>query len=278
MPEMPEVETIRRYLEKNIVGRRITKVDILLPRQIELVTPEAFQAMAEGQEITALDRRGKFLLLDLASGDVIVIHLRMTGRLVYCPDGHLDDAYVRQVFHLDNGAALVFADTRTFGRLYGVHPGDEDLIHGLATLGPEPLTDAFSVDYLAAACRKRKKGAIKALLLNQQVIAGIGNIYADEALFLAGLHPRRTPASLNEQEIKQLHAAVNSVIAAGIRDGGTTFRDYRNGAGGKGGHQDNLNVYYREGQPCHRCGTIIEYTKLGGRGTHFCPHCQPYKA
>ena len=278
MPEMPEVETIRRYLAQHIVGRTITKVEVLLPRQIELVTPEAFCQMTEGQKITALERRGKFLLLDIASGDVSVIHLRMSGRLIYAPSGQLDDAYTRQIFHLDNGAALVFADTRTFGRLYGVHPGDEDLIHGLATLGPEPLTADFTADYLSSVCRKRPKGTIKALLLNQQIIAGIGNIYADEALFLAGIHPQRHPANLSMEEIRRLHAAVNDVIAAGIRDGGTTFRDYRNGAGGKGGHQNHLNVYYREGQPCQQCGTIIAYTKLGGRGTHFCPHCQPYKA
>ena len=275
MPEMPEVETIRRNLAPHLIGRRIVGVDVLLPRQIALVTPEKFRTLCTGQEIKDVTRRGKYLLLQLISGNAVVIHLRMTGRLIYCPTGSLDDAYVRQVFHLDNGAALVFADTRTFGRLYGVRPGDEDLIHGLATLGPEPLTPTFTEAYLWQMCQRRKKGAIKALLLNQQVIAGLGNIYTDEALFLAGIHPARHPASLQRREVARLYQAINDVLAAGLRDGGTTFRDYRNGEGSRGQHQQNLYVYHQQGQPCKRCGTIIAYTKLGGRGTHFCPHCQP---
>ena len=273
MPEMPEVEIIRRYLDKQLTGQRIMGVDLLLPRQIKWPEPEGYRAMAIGRTIAGMNRRGKYLLMALDNGSELVFHLRMTGRLVYEPDGVNHDSYARLLFHLDGGGLLVYGDTRTLGTLYALGPDERWRIHGLAEMGPEPLTEAFSPAYLMTAAQGRRT-AVKSFLLNQKYIGGIGNIYADEALFLAGIHPQRPANMLTETECRKLAAAVNEVIAAGIADGGTTFRDYQNGAGGKGGHQEHLYAYGRTGQPCRKCGTPMERITVGGRGTHFCPQCQ----
>lgn len=273
MPELPEVEIIRRGLSRHICGAVITDVDILLPRQIKAMTPENFRTNLLGRVIETVDRRGKYLLLQLKEGWTLVIHLRMTGRIVYQADGVVRDRYARVVFSLASGAALVFGDIRTFGALY-LLPRD-DLVHlkGFSSLGPEPLSDSFTVSYLMKRAKGRKT-AIKSFLLQQENIAGIGNIYADEALFVAGLHPARRVDTLNEAEVHSLHEAIQTVLCEGIEDGGTTFRDYQNADGGQGHHQEHLHVYEREGLPCDSCGALIEKIKIGGRGTRFCPHCQ----
>lgn len=273
MPELPEVEIIRRSLEKHLLGRQVLNTEVRLPRQIKWPEPDVFTAMVTGRHIVRLGRSGKYLLLFLDNGNELVFHLRMTGRLCYTEDAALSDAYARIVFHLDGGGWLVYGDPRTLGAVYALKPGEEQRVQGLAEMGPEPLTEAFSVDYLQSVLANRRT-KIKSFLLNQHYIGGIGNIYADEALFLARLHPLRLAASLSREEIVRLQAAVNEVIRAGIEDGGTTFRDYRNGEGGKGSHQEKLHVYARKGEPCHSCGTPIEKITVGGRGTHFCPTCQ----
>ena len=273
MPEMPEVEIIRRYLDKMVQGQQIMAVDIPLPRMIKWPEPEKFRALVTGQRIESMARRGKYLLMELAGGREVVFHLRMTGRLVYAPSGENHDRHARVIFKLGNGASLVYGDTRTLGTIHGLEPGERWRLKGLAEMGPEPLSDGFSAAYLYSLAQKRKV-AIKSFLLNQKYIGGIGNIYADEALFLAGIHPQRPACSLSEAECQKLTAAVNEVIAAGIADGGTTFRDYQNGAGGKGSHQEHLYAYGRKGEPCRTCGTPIERITVGGRGTHFCPRCQ----
>lgn len=278
MPEMPEVEVIRRYLDTKLRGRRIESLDIFLPRQIKYPDPNAYKAMCTGQKIANVNRRGKYLLLELSNGVELVFHLRMTGRLVYHErEDENDDTHTRLIFHLDGGSILVFGDTRTFGALYALDtPAERWRIHGLATLGPEPLTEEFSAGYLWERTR-RSHAPIKSFLLNQTMIAGIGNIYADEALFLAKIHPLTKANALTQADCEALQLAVDQVIADGIRDGGTTFRDYQNGEGKQGLHQEHLYVYNREGEPCRRCGTKIEKIKVGGRGTHFCPHCQEMK-
>ena len=177
------------------------------------------------------------------------------------------------VFHLAGGGALVFADVRPFGCVYGFAAGEEIAVPGLQSLGPEPLSDAFTPAYLAQAVRGRKQ-PIKSFLLDQRRIAGLGNIYADESLFLAGIHPRREAGSLTQAECKKLAEAIQRVLRDGLADGGTTFRNYRNGEGGYGHHQEHLCVYHRAGKPCPTCGRPIEKITIGGRGTHFCPHCQ----
>ena len=273
MPEMPEVEIIRRYLDKQLTGQRIMGVDLLLPRQIKWPEPEGYRAMAIGRTIAGMNRRGKYLLMALDNGSELVFHLRMTGRLVYEPDGVNHDSHARLLFQLDGGGLLVYGDTRTLGTLYALSPGERWRIHGLAEMGPEPLTEDFTPAYIQQTAKGRRT-AVKSFLLNQKYIGGIGNIYADEALFLAGIHPLRPVGSLSAAECQRLHQSVNTVIAAGIRDGGTTFRDYKNGEGKQGSHQEQLYVYNRQGQPCRRCGTEIEKMTVGGRGTHLCPQCQ----
>ncbi|MBQ4211826.1 MAG: bifunctional DNA-formamidopyrimidine glycosylase/DNA-(apurinic or apyrimidinic site) lyase [Selenomonas sp.] len=273
MPEMPEVEIIRRYLDKMVQGQQIMSVDIVLPRMIKWPEPEKFRSLVTGQRIESMARRGKYLLMELTGGREVVFHLRMTGRLVYEPEGVNHDSHARVIFKLGNGASLVYGDTRTLGTIHGLQAGERWRLKGLSEMGPEPLSDDFTAEYLQGVAQKRK-GAIKSFLLNQKYISGIGNIYADEALFLAGIHPQRPANMLTETECRKLAAAVNDVIAAGIADGGTTFRDYQNGAGGKGGHQEHLYAYGRTGQPCRKCGTPMERITVGGRGTHFCPQCQ----
>lgn len=273
MPELPEVEIIRQYLDEQLPGRTIACVDILLPRQLKYPEPEAFQSLVAGKRMKGMRRRGKYLLLDLQDGSTVVFHLRMTGSLVYDPSGKQRDAYARMVFHLAGGGALVFADVRTFGCVYGFAAGEEIAVPGLQSLGPEPLSDAFTPAYLAQAVRGRKQ-PIKSFLLDQRRIAGLGNIYADESLFLAGIDPRREAGSLTQAECKKLAAAIQHVLRDGLADGGTTFRNYRNGEGGYGRHQEHLCVYHRAGKPCPTCGRPIEKITVGGRGTHFCPYCQ----
>lgn len=275
MPEMPEVETIRKTLAPHIEGRRITKVDLRLERLVKLpADPEDFIARLEGRRVESLSRRGKYLCFQLdGAGDIFIVHLRMTGQLYFSPQGETDRKYTRLAMLLDDGSSLLFADLRTLGALYLVSQGEIPLINGLHTLGPEPLAKDFTPNYLQdyLATRQTK---IKSLLLDQRAIAGLGNIYADEALFLAGIHPERKAKTLNEQETGRLYEAVNRVIEAGLADGGTTFSDYRDAHGERGRHQDNLYAYQRTGKPCRVCGAEIKRLVIGGRSAHFCPVCQ----
>lgn len=273
MPELPEVETIRSNIADLVGGRQIKQVEVRLPRLIKWPTAEAFAKTITGRTVSHLSRRGKYLLLYLEGATIIVIHLRMTGRLYYRAAGSEPDRFARILFYLDNGATLIYADTRTLGTLYAMPDDELWRIHGLSTMGPEPLTDGFTVPYLQETLSKRK-GKIKPLLLNQEIIGGLGNIYVDESLALAGIHPERAAASLSQAEIETLHAAINQVIKEALEHKGTTFRDYRDGFGNQGSHQYHLRVYGRKDEPCDRCGTMISHSKVGGRGTHFCPNCQ----
>ena len=273
MPEMPEVEIIRRYLDTQVAGKKIINLTILLPRMIKWPDVEGFRALVTGRTIKGMNRRGKYLLMELDNASKVVFHLRMTGRLVYEPAGDTTDHHARVIFHLQDGASLVYGDTRTLGTIHGLKPQELGMLKGLAEMGPEPLSAEFTAEYLYRTASRRKV-AIKSFLLNQKYIGGIGNIYADEALFLAGIHPLRPANSLTQTECGKLWESVNKVIADGIADGGTTFRDYQNGEGGKGSHQEHLYVYGRKGEQCRICGALLERIIVGGRGTHFCPHCQ----
>ncbi len=273
MPEMPEIETIRRSLEPHIKGKKIKKIDLLLERQIQWPTPGEFVFRLLFHTIEELERRGKYLILKMDNNISLIFHLRMTGQVCYCPPNTPMPGHARIIFDLSDGSSLVFADTRTFGTLYAMKPEELPQIKGLAELGPEPLSAEFTLEYLEKILAG-KGGRIKSFLLDQSNIAGLGNIYVDEALFLAGIHPMRSPGSITGEEAEKLFASVNKVIADGINDGGTTFRDYRDGNGDKGSHQDNLFAYGRDGEPCRNCGTIIEKIRVGGRGTHYCPVCQ----
>ena len=274
MPEMPEVETIRRYLNKKLIGKTIANVDILLARQIQNVSKEQFAAKIVGSEITNVDRIGKYLIVRLNNKLNIIFHLRMTGRLVYSVSGENTDKYARIIFKLTGGEKLIYGDTRTLGVIYLLE--DEKDLKAIANMGAEPLSAEFTPQYLKDIL-KNKKSRIKTILLNQKYISGIGNIYADEALFLAKINPFTVAKEIDENGVHRLFDAINKVIGDGIADGGTTFRDYQNGEGKTGHHQNNLFVYGREGKPCKICQEKIEKIFLGGRGTHFCPKCQPMK-
>ena len=273
---MPEVETIRRSLEKKLLGRQIQNADIILPRQVKWPDPVNFAARVTGRRFVRLERSGKYLIFILDNDNELIFHLRMTGRLLYQPAAAERDAYTRLVFELDDASVLLYADTRTFGAIYALTAGERWRVRGLSEMGPEPLSDAFTPEYLQNALKDRKT-KIKSFLLDQRRIGGLGNIYADEALFLARIHPLRLAGSRDTAETFRLYEAVNEVIRCGIEDGGTTFRDYVDGNGDRGHHQERLQVYHRQGLPCRYCSTLIEKITVGGRGTHFCPQCQPAK-
>ena len=268
MPELPEVETLVRELEPRVTGRRIERVILRWPRSVATPSPHAFAQRIRGQTIRSLRRRGKFLWFALDQG-ALLIHLKMTGRLFLLSRPE-PDAHARADFILDDGRILRFSDVRKFGRLYWVQ--DPEVI--LSALGPEPLDPHFGPEDLARRLSGRR-GRLKALLLDQRVIAGVGNIYADEALWRARLHPMRPAASLSPAEVRRLWASLRAALRAGLRHHGTTIQWYRRPDGKAGAHQRYLRVYGRAGQPCPRCQTPIARLLLQGRSTYCCPVCQP---
>ncbi len=274
MPELPEVETIRRDLVPALVGRRIVGLELRWPRTLDRPPTRAeAEALLVGQRIVGLRRRGKYLLIDLRSGAILVIHLRMSGRLGSVAADSPEPAHLRACLLLDDGTELRFVDMRKFGRLY-VLAGASELAEVLVNVGPEPLDDRLTL----AAFRERlaqRRTRLKALLLDQRFLAGLGNIYVDEALFRAGLHPLRSAGELTEREVARLYEACRGALTVAINNGGTTFRSYRDGWGRRGRHKELLLVYDREGQPCYVCGGEIEKLRVAGRGTHLCAVCQP---
>lgn len=274
VPELPEVETIKKSLLPKLKGRFFTGVELKLPRLLKIPTPDAFMTILKGREILDLSRRGKYLLVHLGGDHRLVFHLRMTGQLLYLPSNTPADKHTHLIFHLDNGYQLFFHDMRTFGLVYLVHARELDSIEGLSSLGPEPLGPQFTPAYLAQALSGRR-AAIKSILLNQKVLAGLGNIYVDESLFRAGIHPARGAGSLTKNDIADLYRAICDVLAEGIHYRGTSFRDYVDAEGRTGNFQEHLAVYGRGQQPCKVCGTALERLRLAGRSSVYCPHCQP---
>ncbi len=272
MPELPEVETVVAELRPHLTGRRILAADVLWPRTLASPDIATLVERLQGRQVIGLGRRGKHILIQLDSGDVLIIHLRMTGRLEIVAGDSAGRAgpHVRAWFDLSGGECLVFTDARKFGRIWLVR----DPAEVLGLLGPEPLDWDFDATRLAERLRGHRV-AVKALLLDQSVIAGIGNIYADEALFIAGIHPLRPGSSLSDQEIAHLHDAIRQVLREAISQQGTTLRDYRPPYGLEGASQNQLRVYQQTGRPCPRCGSPIECIRVTQRSTHFCPHCQP---
>ena len=273
MPELPEVETVKKTLEKSLVGLTITGVDIKMPKIIREPAPEVFAHSATGKKITRLGRRGKYLLIHLAGGSVLVFHLRMTGRLVYAGADAPSPRHTHVIFHLSNGHELRFADTRQFGRVMLAPARELDRVKGLKDLGPEPLGRDFTRGFLRREI-KRKRVRLKSLLLDQTFIAGLGNIYADETLHRCRLHPERIAGTLSTREVASLHRSIIDVLKEGIANRGTSMRDYVDGDGREGNYQTLLRVYNREGQCCPHCGTAIARIKVGGRSSYFCPICQ----
>ncbi|QGG49083.1 DNA-formamidopyrimidine glycosylase [Heliorestis convoluta] len=273
MPELPEVETVRRTLEKKVVGHKIEGVTIKLAKMVSSLPGEDFAETLLGRTIEAIKRRGKYLIFQLSGDYSLVIHLRMTGRLVASPKEEPLLPHCHVIFQLSQEVELRYSDVRQFGTLT-LRPSNQltDL-SGLMSLGPEPLSEDFTVQIFLKAL-SQKKSKLKPLLLNQHFLAGLGNIYVDEALARAGLHPDRLAQSLQEEEGQKLYQSIQEVLREGIEARGTSFRDYVDGEGQKGDFQNQLWVYGREGEACRRCHEKIIREKRAGRSTHFCPCCQ----
>jgi formamidopyrimidine-DNA glycosylase len=271
MPELPEVEYVARQLRAELVGRRIDGVEVAWARTLGGMDAGEFAARLAGRTVVGVGRRAKYLLIELDDGQVLTVHRRMSGNLSFDGPGGRDP-YARAVLALDDGRRLVYSDPRKFGRL--LLATREELPAAFATLGPEPLEADFTPEALAARLRGRNR-SLKPLLLDQAVVAGLGNIYADEALFRTGLHPLRPGSSLSADEIRRLRDAIQETLRTGIEHGGTTFGRHRDAYNEAGRNLDYLNVYRRTGKPCRVCGTPIERITVAQRGTHFCPTCQP---
>ena len=274
MPELPEVETVRARLEPRLVGRRFEQVEIFDTRLTRPDDPAGVAAQLEGERVVALDRRGKYLILRFESGRVLLIHLRMTGQLLLSngTSPPAEDAHRRAVVRLDDGSDVIYRDVRRFGTWQLVE--EEDLEPYLAQrVGREPLLSSFTSKRLAEALEGRR-APLKSALLDQRRLAGVGNIYADEALWRARLHPLRPAGGLDPAEIAALHRGIRAALKAGIARQGATLSNYRTPDGRKGGMQEEFRVYGREGEPCDRCGAPIEKIRAAGRGTSYCPFCQ----
>lgn len=272
MPELAEVEYVARQLRESVIGAQIAQVAVIWPGIVSHPTPEEFAQELVGRTITAIDRRAKIMLVHLSGDGVLTMHRRMAGNVTLVGPDDPDEPYVRATFILADGRRLLYSDPRKFGRLALWR--EAELPTALAHLGPEPLEPDFTVARLAAILHGTGR-AIKAVLLDQAAIAGIGNIYADESLFNAGIHPLRPANMLTPDEITRLRDGIVTALTAGIAHGGTTFGRHRGLFGEAGTNVEHLNVYQRAGAPCRRCGTPLARIVIAQRGTHFCPRCQP---
>jgi formamidopyrimidine-DNA glycosylase len=272
MPELPEVETIVRQLRQggpthaaSVLGKRIERVTLKWPRHVARPSARVLQRELRGQTVQALGRRGKYLIFQLSSG-VLLIHLKMSGDLKLVAPGAAGDRHAHTIFHFSDGTALRFSDTRKFGKVFWVAQAED--VTG--ALGPEPLEPGFTAQRLGDMLAARRR-ALKPLLLDQTFIAGLGNIYTDEALHLAGLHPLRRSDSLSPAEARALWRSIRRALRSGIRHNGASLDWVYRG----GNFQHHFRVYDRAGKPCLTCGTPIRRIVVGQRGTHYCPQCQP---
>jgi len=272
MPELPEVETVVRGLRRHVAGRTITGVSVGWHKTVQGHEPAAFCAVLTGRRFVSAHRRGKYIVLELDDASYITIHLRMTGRLFILPAGAAPAPHTHIIWSLDDGRELHFVDPRKFGRVALLPAAGLAALD--AKLGPEPLAD-LTPELLAARVRRRSI-AVKSALLDQSVVAGIGNIYADEALFRAAIDPRRPASSLTTGEVSALCTAMREVLAAAVERHGTTLSDeqFVGLEGRMGENQGHLAVFRRTGQACPRCGATVQRIRLGGRSTHFCANCQ----
>jgi formamidopyrimidine-DNA glycosylase len=266
MPELPEVETIKNELSPFILDRTIKGVDIFWNKMVRRPSVSEFRRRVVGKKITALSRRGKYLFFHLSGNGVLVMHMKMTGSLLVNPS---DDKYSRAVFHLDDGAAVHFWDPRKFGVMWLAD--DESAVNSM--LGPEPLDAGFTPAVLAKLLKERK-APVKPVLIDQSVIAGIGNMYADEALFEARIHPLKPAGNLSSHEIKSLHHAIRHVLHKALDKGGASVRNYVRPDGSPGTAHDEFVVAHGVGKECPACGGPIERIVVRGRGTYICPRCQ----
>ena len=273
MPELPEVETVKNELLPYVIGRRITDIVLLWAGIVKEPSPEEFRTRLIGQKITGITRRGKYLPFSLSSGDSMIVHLKMTGSLLVQQDSAEPPRFARAIFHLDNDTDIIFRDPRKFGVLRLVK--DKNTIIG--KLGPEPFDKDFTPKLLGEILLKRK-APMKALLCEQELIAGIGSMYADEALFATKIHPMRSGTSLTEKEIRKLHKAIRRILSTAIENKGASVDTYYRPDGSRGTAHYQFKVAHRFKGPCYTCGTPIERIKVRARGSYFCPKCQPASA
>jgi len=269
VPELPEVETIRSELAPAVTGRCISGVTLNWEGMVAAPSPQEFITRLKGQCIKGIGRRGKYLLFYLSGGGLLIIHLKMSGALLLGRDTELPPGYTRAIIHLDNGSRISFRDPRKFGRMRLAAEGDAVI----SALGPEPLEEGFTVSVLKERLA-RHKGPIKAVLIDQSVIAGIGNMYADEALFAARIHPLMSANGLSDAGLKRLHHAIREVLVAAIGAKGASVNTYIRPGGQKGSAHQEFKVAHRRGEKCPVCGTPLERLVIRGRGSYLCPRCQ----
>ncbi|GGA48761.1 DNA-formamidopyrimidine glycosylase [Paenibacillus physcomitrellae] len=273
MPELPEVETVRRTLTQLITGKKIEKVTVNLARIIQRPDdPRLFSQEMEGHVITGVGRRGKFLRIEM-DNLVLVSHLRMEGRYGLYKSDEPVEKHTHVIFHFTDGTELRYRDVRQFGTMHLFAPGEEFKNKPLMKLGLEPLDESFTLESLRKVLAGRKT-KIKVALLNQEYIVGLGNIYVDEALFRAGIHPERPADSLSDDEFVKLYQSIITTLTEAVEAGGSSIKSYVNGQGEMGMFQQQLQIYGRKNEICNRCGGVIEKSVVGGRGTHYCPRCQ----
>lgn len=273
LPELPEVETVRKGLENLVIGATIKAIDVYWDRIITGSLPvELFKDVLVGETLQKMRRRGKFLLLDF-DHYTMISHLRMEGKYEVVSSEESLKKHTHVVFHLEDGRDIRYLDVRKFGRMELVPFRKEETVAGIHRLGPEPFTGEFLLEPFQEKLTRIKK-AIKPALLDQKLVTGLGNIYVDEALFQAKIHPERPGNSLKETETERLHAAIIDVLGKSIEAGGTTIRTYLNALGEAGSFQQDLKVYGKTGEPCINCGRLIQKIKVAQRGTHYCAHCQ----
>ena len=272
LPELPEVETIRRQLAPQLEGRMIVEVQILDPRWTRPEDPAAVQAQLRGALVERVTRAGKYLVWDLSGDRYLLMHLRMTGALLFDPD--LDPPHTRVRVQLDDGHRVIYVDPRRFGTGHLVHGAPARDAYLAARIGIEPFSPEFTAEHLRRLAAGRQ-APVKAFLLDQRRIAGVGNIYADEALFRAGIHPLRPAGRLSRAQLARLRDAIVDALAAGIEAKGASIDDFRHVDGARGSFQDRFLVHRRAGEPCPTCGRPIKRFVVGGRGTYVCEHCQP---
>jgi len=272
MPELPEVETIRRQLAPHMEGRTIRRAEILDPRWTRPHAPEPVAAALSGAVVARLSRAGKYMIWELSGERYLLVHLRMTGNLLW--NAPAEPIHTRVRFELDGDDRLLYVDPRRFGTGHLLHGAAARDAYLSERIGVEPLTSDFTADYLRAAARGRW-APIKAFVLDQRRIAGVGNIYADEALFRAGIHPLRPAGRVTRAQLERLREAIEEALRAGIDAKGASIDDFRHVDGARGSFQDRFLVHLRGGKPCPRCGTVIRKIVVGGRGTYVCESCQP---
>lgn len=287
MPELPEVETVRRGLSELIIGKIVASASNDTPKSFPNTESDVRQFLI-GAEVRAVRRRAKVLMIDLSGGYSLVIHLKMTGQLVYVSKdarfgaGHPNDSLVnalpdkstRVTIEFTDGSQLFFNDQRKFGWVKLIPTAEIPELAFMKKVGPEPLEADFTVQEFVERFKRRARTNIKAALLDQSVVAGVGNIYADESLWGAKVHPSRLVSTITSAEFKKLYTELRAVMNLSIEKGGSSNRNYVNAEGKRGSYMDFARVFRREGLPCPRCGTTIEKLRVAGRGTHICPHCQ----